>query len=419
METVFLGASIAGLILTVNAWRPARNIYLTVPVFFTGWLTSELAPVLLALHAVGVWLFVRAGAARGVEGKVALGLSAVVAAGLVAIIAEAGRVRHLLESAMEEGLGREYRARLSPRVPYDERLRWSALAAPLWLLNRSVKRRRGIRYGEHRFRNRLDVYVPRAGAQGAPVLLYIHGGGWTGVSNKNHQGKPLMLHLASRGWVCVSANYRVSPKVAFPEHLIDCKRALAWIEQNIAAHGGDPSFVMVTGGSAGGHLASLMALTQNDQEYQPGFEQIDTTIQGCIPIYGVYDFTPDAGTKYVTKRAWFLEKVIMQRSITEHRRDFEKASPHFRIHVDAPPFFIVHGASDSLAPVDEARAFAQRLRAESRAPVVYAELARTQHAFDVFHSIRTTHVVHAIERFCDYVYATKRAPTPEPEPEPA
>ncbi len=78
--------------------------------------------------------------------------------------------------------------------------------------------------------------------------------------------------MAERGWVCVSIDYRVSPKHTWPDHIVDVKRALAWIKENIAEYGGDPDFVAITGGSAGGHLSSLAALTPNDPQWQPGFE---------------------------------------------------------------------------------------------------------------------------------------------------
>ena len=409
METTFLAASIAGLLLTVNAWaRPHRGITLTIPVFFAGWVTGELAPLLLVFHVLGVTWFVSEGALAGWQGWVALGLSAGTFVGLGLIVRESLRVADVLEEALRSGLGAGYRSVLESRAPYRERLRWGSLAMPFWFRHRLVKRVRGLRYGPARLRNRLDVYHPRAGTSGAPVLFYVHGGGWSPVSNKNHQGKPLMLHLASRGWVCVSANYRVSPRVAFPEHLMDVKRALAWVRSNVATYGGDPSFVVIAGGSAGGHLSALMALTPNDPGFQPGFEEADTSIQACVPSYGVYDFTPDSGTKMATARLWFLERYVIKKRLDEHRHVFEQASPLFRVHAEAPPFFVIHGEHDSLVPVEEARAFVSRLREVSSSQVVYAELARTQHAFDVFHSIRTHHVIGAIERFCDWVYARER-----------
>ena len=100
-----------------------------------------------------------------------------------------------------------------------------------------------------------------------------------------------MLHLAAEGWVCVAANYRLSPRAVFPDHLVDCKQALAWIREHIAEYGGDPDLICVTGGSAGGHLAAMAALTANEPQYQPGFESADTSVAACVPFYGVYDFT--------------------------------------------------------------------------------------------------------------------------------
>ena len=100
----------------------------------------------------------------------------------------------------------------------------------------------------------------------------------------------------------MTANYALSPKATFPDHLIDVKRALAWVKEHIAEYGGDPGYVVISGGSAGGHLSSLAALTPNRPEYQPGFEAVDTTVQACVPFYGVYDFTNRDGIRGA--RAW-------------------------------------------------------------------------------------------------------------------
>jgi acetyl esterase/lipase len=415
VNTVFLALSILGLAFTVNAWRPMRSIWLSIPVFFAGWLTAELAPLLLAIHLGVVAWFIAAGALEGWQGWTGLGVSAAVAAALIAIIAEAMRGRHVIEDALRTGLGEDYRTLLSDRPA--ERLRWKHLLFPLWLVDRRVKRHRSIPYGPVKRRNLLDVYTGAHTPGGAPVLLYIHGGAWVNVSNKNHQGKPLMLHMVEHGWVCVAANYRLSPRATFPDHLVDVKRAIAWIHDHIATYGGDPSVVVVAGGSAGAHLAALAALTQSDPEYQPGFEDADTSVAACIPSYGVYDFTPDAANPvFASKRMAFLERVIMKARYADDPEPFRKASPHHLVRAGMPPFFVIHGGNDRLAPVEEARAFVARLREPGDQPVVYAELARAHHAFDVFHSIRTTHVVHAIERFCEWVRASDTV-TPPPSRE--
>ena len=86
------------------------------------------------------------------------------------------------------------------------------------------------------------------------MLVYIHGGAWV-IGDKREQGIPMMHELVQRGWVCVAINYRLSPKATWPDHIVDCKRAVAWVREHIAEYGGDPSFIAVSGGSAGGHLS--------------------------------------------------------------------------------------------------------------------------------------------------------------------
>ena len=113
--------------------------------------------------------------------------------------------------------------------------------------------------------NLLDIWRRHDLAPGsrAPVLIQVPGGAWA-VNGKRVQAYTLMSHMVELGWICVSINYSKSPRCAFPAHIIDVKRAIAWVRENIADYGGDPDFIAITGGSAGGHLASLAALTPND-----------------------------------------------------------------------------------------------------------------------------------------------------------
>ena len=175
------------------------------------------------------------------------------------------------------------------------------------------------------------------------------------------------------------------------------------MREHIADYGGDPSFIAVTGGSAGGHLSSLAALTPNRAEWQPGFEDVDTTVSAAVPFYGAYDWT---NRDQVGNRG--LVPLLQRRVVKQKLRDapdvFDAASPMSHLGPDAPPFLLSHGTNDSLIPVEEGRLFAQRLRAVSRQPVVYAELPRAQHAFDVFGSPRATAAAEAVGRFLGVVY---------------
>jgi acetyl esterase/lipase len=238
-------------------------------------------------------------------------------------------------------------------------------------------------------------------------MVYIHGGAWI-IGDKREQGLPMLYELARRGWVCVTINYRLSPKATWPDHIVDCKMAMAWVREHIGEYGGDPRFVAVSGGSAGGHLSALVALTPGDPSFQPGFEDADTSVDACVPVYGVYDMTcqsaPDDSRHVVVYNKGLLhllERRVFKCRYEEDPTRFELASPLYRVNADAPPFFVLHGTNDTLVPVEEARRFVSALREVSPSPVAYAELPRAQHAFDVLASPRPAHAIAGIVRFLE------------------
>jgi acetyl esterase/lipase len=408
----FLKLSAAGAALTLNGLRPLPGGNpLSVPSFFGGWLTSELAPHNLAVTVAATAAQLRgrrrSGRRLDRDDRIALALNALSVAGLAVMIQQGMKSADVIEAALTEGLNDDYVARLDPAPnKADLATPWRQVMMPFTFKHPDVKRARDIPYTEATADKRLqlDIYTPREPGTGRPVLLQIHGGGWV-IGKKDEQGLPLMTHLAARGWVCVAPNYPLSPNATWPEHLIALKRALAWTREHIAEYGGDPSFIAVTGGSAGGHLAAMVALTANDPSYQPGFEGADTSVQACVPFYGAYDLANVLETKSGDRRLdYFLARTVFK---TTDRAVFESATPLLHARADAAPFFVIHGAHDSLAPVEEARELVRRLRDVSKEPVVYAELPGAQHAFDLFHSIRSAHVIRGVERFLRWVHTTR------------
>lgn len=406
----FLGVSIYGALYTLNAYRPIRLGGATVvPSFFASWLTIELAGHHLVWQAVATVAFAWYGAFAHWPAWVGLAICLVSWWGLVEQIRRSRQTEHIVDEALAETLGDDYRDRLD-----DELLQRHAVGVPRSRIatafrfgHRDVKRVKNIAYGPHGRRNCLDVWHHRDTPEQRPVLIWLHGSGWI-VSNKDHQARPMINHFAAHGWVVVSANYRLSPRARFPDHLIDVKRMLAWIHEHIDEYGGDPDFVVMTGGSAGGHLGTLAALTPNDPEFQPGFEEADTSVQACVPFYAVFDLTNRFGSRpgfegrgYIR----FLERTVMLTKLDADPDGWAAASPYDHIHADAPPFFAIHGTNDVLAPVGDAREFVSALQETSSNPVVYAELPIAQHAFEVFHSIRTAHVIHGVERFAAWCYS--------------
>jgi acetyl esterase/lipase len=402
----FLRVSAAGAALTLNGLRPLGGSNpLAVPSFFASWLTSELAVHNLAVTVTGTAAhIVRRRGRLDRDDRIALALNAVSVVGLALLIRQGIRSGDVVERALTEGLQDDYVARLDPKPEAaDLATPWRQVLMPWEITHPDVRRVADIDYvGDGQERHRLDVYHPREPGTGRPVLLQVHGGGWV-ISRKEEQGRPLMTHLAARGWVCVAPNYPLSPRATWPEHLVALKRALVWVREHASEFGGDPEFIAVTGGSAGGHLAAMLALTQNEPRYQPGFESADTSVQACAPFYGAYDLANTLDTKAGQRRFdHFLSRVVFK---TKDRSVAEDATPLLHVHADAPPFFVIHGTHDSLVPVAEARELVSRLRETSKEPVAYAELPGAQHAFDVFHSVRSAHVIRGVERFLRWVHA--------------
>ncbi len=408
MPWLFLFVSLIGACFTYNAYRPryapAPSAVLS---FFAGWLTTELALHHIAWQVALTLLFIWAGALRSWPGWIGLGITLLSWVGLLRCYWRGHASEELVARALEEGLGTDYRERILPDISarFAPSIDWKQILMPFPMRHPDVERQRDIVYRRVAGLNlKLDVYRHRGRPERSPTLMQIHGGGWV-LGSKNQQGIPLMLHMASRGWTCISVDYRLSPHATFPEQLIDLKEAIRWIRTEGAQHGADPDFLVVTGGSAGGHLGSLVALTSNDPEYQPGFEDTDTSVQGCVAFYGVYDFTNRHGVWHNQGLAELLEKRVMKASIAEQPAAYEKASPMSRVHPAAPPFFVLHGDLDTLVPVEEARRFCSALRSASREPVVYVELAGAQHAFEIFPSVRTAFAVHGVERFLAFIYS--------------
>ena len=404
-------AAMAGALATVNGYRPLSNRgYSSVLALAAGLPATELPLQTLAAQTGAVALL--AGAAPPRTRRTAGLLWAASCLGLLGLHQVGRRADAPLTAALDRGLGSARRidsADLWQRPTSQEGTAKKPGVIRMARVYRDYAHDADIAYGPHGTANHLDVWrrpdLDRAGR--APVLLQIPGGAWSS-GNKRGQAHPLMSHLTELGWICVSINYRLSPKGTWPDHLVDVKRAIAWVKEHIADYGGDPDFVAVTGGSAGGHLSALAALTANDGALQSGFEQADTSVQAAVPFYGVYDFTrTDRGLHPMMVP--FLERHVVKRQRADAPDAFAAASPITHVGTKAPPFFVLHGRNDSFIPVGQARSFVARLGAVSTQPVVYAELPMAQHAFDVFGSARAAHAAVAVEQFLAEVYS--RRPT--------
>ncbi len=371
---------------------------------------SELSIVLITigtvLAAVGWWL----GAATHWAGRVGLVLHAVAVLGLFWAVSRSRVAGPVFDAVFRQAFGPGYVAEIAPsrRALLARKLRPAHWWKPFSYRHPAVQWHRHIAYvADAHAQQFLDVLEPRTPAGGPmPVLLNIHGGGWM-IGRKGTQAMPLLMHMASHGWLCVDADYRLSPGARMPAHIVDVKHAIDWTRRNAARYGGDPRFIVITGGSAGGHLVALAGLSANQPELQPGFETADTSAQVVVPFYGKYDMLGEYQAD--TPFADFMAGKLMPGARNEHDALWRAMHPASHLGAlsgeRAPPFLVLHGTHDQLIPVGEARWFVGELRRQYAGEVVYVELPYAHHAWDIFHSLRADLTVEALQRYLELQYA--------------
>ncbi|KAJ3132739.1 hypothetical protein HK101_004573 [Irineochytrium annulatum] len=300
----------------------------------------------------------------------------------------------------------------------------------------------------------LDVHHHPAYPRNRPVLMYIHAGSYQSGS-KSFPYPPFLHYLTNHRWVVVSINTRLSPQVPYPTHLTDAKRALRWIRANIHAYGGDPSFVAVAGAASGAHLAAMMALSQNDPFYQPGFEDADTSVQACVAVNSILDVTDSRRTFGSGFASWFAKKVCGRDLEREEDAEFIKLSSPLmllkglemdrrksgasiaaveRMRAESistqggvpsaegdakkpvglksadklPPFLIFHGAADSIIPVRHVRDFVSTFKKVSKSVITYIEFPSANHMYNIV-GCRSHYMAYGIERFLNHMHLQSQA----------
>jgi acetyl esterase/lipase len=169
---------------------------------------------------------------------------------------------------------------------------------------------RDIAYGADE-RQRLDLFAPKDGASGRPILLFVHGGGFVG-GDKKRPGTPyhdnVALFAVRHGMVGVNMTYRLAPQHPWPAGAADVGAAVGWLRDHAAAHGGDAERIFVLGTSAGAaHVASYVA--------HPRFHPADKpAAAGAIILSGIYDIATAQRGKLLTVYFGADETVYGERS---------------------------------------------------------------------------------------------------------
>lgn len=232
----------------------------------------------------------------------------------------------------------------------------------------------GVVYGRGGGRDlTCDVYVPPEPPQGAPAILLVHGGSWRNGDRSQLRGYG--IQLGRRGFVCVACEYRLSGEATWPAQLHDAKAALRWMRANHAELGIDPDKICVSGNSAGGHIALMLAGTPNmpDMEGAGGHAGAGTAVAGVAAFYAP---TVILGDGHLT------DAVQELMGANTDPASLQAASPVSYVHATYPPTLLIHGTADELVPHEASLEMYRALLAAGAAAELHTYNG-APHAFDV------------------------------------
>jgi acetyl esterase/lipase len=215
---------------------------------------------------------------------------------------------------------------------------------------------------------KLDLYLPSTRPAGtrSPAILEIHGGGWVGGDKASAREFNIGTTLAKAGYVVASINYEMTEGRRWPTNLHDCKNAVRFLRANADKYGIDVENIGVTGGSAGGHLALMVAYTSGVQGLEPDapYPGVSSAVKCVVNMYGITDVRARRETDKEGKAVGEPRKksALLTKTIDEDPELWKLASPVTHVSKTSPPTLILHGTKDTTVNREQATDLAAKLK---------------------------------------------------------
>lgn len=212
----------------------------------------------------------------------------------------------------------------------------------------------------------LDLFYPKDADKRVPLIVWIHGGAWSGGDKTVRQQQ---LSYLKEGYAIASVEYRFSQVATFPAQIEDCKAAIRWLRAHAKEFHLDAEHIGVWGSSAGGHLAALLGTSGGvkDLEGALGNPDQSSRVQAVVDWFGPADLASMSAqqsnnSKMNHDAPSSPESKLIGGPVPENREKASRASPVTYVSKDNPPFLIMHGDVDALVPVKQSEALHEALK---------------------------------------------------------
>ncbi len=235
-------------------------------------------------------------------------------------------------------------AKLSPKYPF---IKVASAVAPAHV--RVVRNQTYIQRDGRALQ--LDLYLPATQARGvaAPAVVLVHGGGWRAGFRENDA--PMAIRLAERGYAAATISYRLSEEAPYPAAIHDVKAAVRWVRTNASRYGIDGAHIAVAGDSAGGQIASLTGVTNDEPRFDPQGGKVSSKVQAIINIDGLSDFTSELARSHEDKADIKLSPagIFLGGPYAQRSDVWRDASPLFHVTRNTPPVLFIGSAQARFA----------------------------------------------------------------------
>jgi|GEM_PF-1987781 len=205
-------------------------------------------------------------------------------------------------------------------------------------------------------RNKLDLVIPNSQAP-HPVIVYIHGGGWGG----GDKGAECPTRMAYYGYTVVCPNYRLSGTAPFPAQTIDNKKVVRWVRANAAKHGMYPDKIGTWGSSAGGHLSSMLGVSNNFAAFDQG-ENLNqsSSVQASANYCGASDLL-EFVKLWPSSNSGMLSGLIGKPNVNGYPTEARYASPTSYVNAGDAAHIFYHGNKDTVIPYQQSELLHSKL----------------------------------------------------------